>query len=185
MFFFFILRSSELWANRNDSLDEKLQIVNVKCLKANSFGFISNWFTWWIDRISFDFYIEKCLYETLERSVHYVLVHELSLVRISFDFLIWPSFCHFYWLFAIIWLIYGIVMDSIAKARSQLTQHTRLLFCFELRLLYFLFGLLQLLLFSKSFLICASWWQLYLFDSLDTNVKPNDKMTPFTGEFLF
>lgn len=28
------------------------------------------------------------------------------------------SFCHFYWLFVIIWLIYGIVMDSIAKARS-------------------------------------------------------------------
>lgn len=80
----------------------------------------------------------------------------------------------------IIWLIYGIVMDSIAKARSQLLNAR---ICLK-RLLYIflLYGCGCCC--CEVVLICASWWQLYLFDSLDTNMKPTWNDTVQRREFL-
>lgn len=74
----------------------------------------------------------------------------------------------------IIWFIYGIVMDSIAKARSRQLKLTILCSCIS-----------SVYYFSRVLFWCASRWQLYLFDSLDTNMKRNIKWHRSAESFFF
>lgn len=78
----------------------------------------------------------------------------------SISYLDWP----FLLIVVLFSFIYGVVMDSNAKASD----------C-GIRVYYFS---------RQRFYrwdIYASWWQLYLYDSLDTNMKTKHNMTPFDG----